>query len=281
MNSMHLFASAESGIHISLKAEELIQLGPLKVTNSMVFGVLMALLLFGLVASQAKKIKFSQTKTKGAAALEAMVEFVITTLEGPLKSRLMAIKFMPYFATYFMFILLNNTMGLLPIVGPGLTYNGSPVFRAFTADLNGTIAMAAIGIIMVQYLSIKIQGGKSHFQHYFTNKPLNPINMFIGLLEVFGEFTRTISLSLRLFLNTTVGEILVAVFTSIVIKGGKTPVLVLPILLFEFLVAGIQAYVFMVLCANYLGLAVAHHLDHAHHNTDTDDNLKQVEPIHS
>jgi F-type H+-transporting ATPase subunit a len=280
MNSLYIFANSESGIHISLKAEELIQLGLLKITNSMVFGILIAILLFSLVSFHAKKIKFNKTKTKGAAALEALLEFVITTIEGPLKSRSRAIKFMPYFATYFMFILLNNTMGLLPIVGPGLTYNGSPVFRAFTADLNGTIAMAAIGILMVQYLSIKIQGGKNHFQHYFTNKPLNPINMFIGILEVFGEFTRTISLSLRLFLNTTVGEILVAVFTSIVLKGGKTPFLVIPILLFELLVAGIQAYVFMVLCANYLGLAVAHHLDYAHHNTNTDDNLKQVEPIH-
>lgn len=280
MDSLHLFASGESGIHISLKAEELIHLGPLKITNSMVFGFLMALLLLGLIISQAKKIKFNKTKTKGAAALEALVEFVVTTLEGPLKSRQMAIKFMPYFATYFMFILLNNTMGLLPFVGPGLTYNGAPILRAFTADLNGTIAMAIIGILMVQYLSIKIQGGKNHLQHYFTNKPWNPINLFIGILEVFGEFTRTISLSLRLFLNTAVGEILVAVFTSIVIKGGRTPLLVLPILLFEFLVAGIQAYVFMVLCANYLGLAVAHHLDHAHHNNDATDNLKQVEPNH-
>ena len=184
MDSLHLFASGESGIHISLKAEELIHLGPLKITNSMVFGFLMALLLLGLITSHAKKIKFNKTKTKGAAALEALVEFVVTTLEGPLKSRQMAIKFMPYFATYFMFILLNNTMGLLPFVGPGLTYNGAPILRAFTADLNGTIAMAIIGILMVQYLSIKIQGGKNHLQHYFTNKPWNPINLFIGILEV-------------------------------------------------------------------------------------------------
>ena len=268
MLSLINFASSKSGIHISLKAEEVTKLGGINITNSFLFGLMIAILTFLVIRPLAKKIKFNKIESKPANVLEAVLEFVITTIEGPLKSRKMAIQFMPYFATYLIFILLNNTLGLLPIVGPGLTYNGTPIFRAFTADLNGTIAMAAIGITMVQYLSIKVQGGKNHLQHYFTNKPWNPINFFIGVLEVFGEFTRTISLSLRLFLNTAVGEILVAVFTSIVFKGGHTPILVIPILLFEFLVAGIQAYIFTVLCANYLGLAIAHYQEHAHQHHD-------------
>jgi F-type H+-transporting ATPase subunit a len=277
VNSFNLSASAESGIHISLKAEELLKVGPFTITNSFVFGILIALLALALILPLAKKIKFNKVETKGSNILETVLEFVIGTIEAPLGSRKMAIKLMPYFATYMLFILLNNTLGLLPIVGPGLTYNGVPIFRAFTADLNGTIAMAAIGIIMVQYLSIKIQGGKNHFQHYFTDKPLNPINFFIGVLEVFGEVTRTISLSLRLFLNTAVGEILVAVFTSIILSGGRTPLVVLPILIFEFLVAGIQSYIFTVLCANYLGLAIAHHQEHNH--DDSDNHVKEVEAV--
>ena len=264
MNALSFLANSESGIHISLKAEELFKVGPVSITNSFVFGLAMMLLAFLVIVPLAKKIKFNKIESKGASALEAVIDFIVTSIEAPLGDRKLAIKLMPYFASYLIFILMNNILGLLPIVGPGLTYNGTPIFRAFTADLNGTIAMAIIGILMVQYLSIKIQGGKNHFQHYFTNKPLNPINFFIGLLESFGEITRVISLSLRLFLNTAVGEILVAVFTSIIIKNGQTPLVVLPILLFEFLVAGIQSYIFTVLCANYLGLAIAHHQDHAH-----------------
>ena len=277
MNNFIFLANSESGIHISLKAEPLMKLGPISVTNSFLFGLVISIVAIIAVVPLAKKIKFNKINSKKANILEFILEFVIGTIEAPLGSRKLAIKLMPYFATYMLFILLNNTLGLLPIVGPSLTYNGTPLFRAFTADLNGTIAMAAIGILMVQYLSIKIQGGRNHFQHYFTDKPLNPINLFIGLLEVFGELTRTISLSLRLFLNTAVGEILVAVFTSIILAGGRTPLVVLPILIFEFLVAGIQSYIFTVLCANYLGLAIAHHQEHNHEHSDNQS--REVEAI--
>ncbi len=138
------------------------------------------------------------------------------------------------------------------------------------------ITMAIIAIVYVQYLSIKAQGVKGHLTHYFSDKPLNPINFFIGILEVFGEFTRVLSLSLRLFLNTAVGEILIAVFTSLVLTQGRTPVAVIPIILFELLVAGIQAYVFTVLTATYLSLAIAH----ADHSDDHDEvNAQKVEEL--
>lgn len=257
------FAATESGIHISLKAEPLFTVGPLTVTNAMVYGLLTAILI-GFIATYAAK----RSKVKAAKGLtglmELLVEYVISMLQSPFGSRAKAAKFAPIFAFYFLFILVNNLMGLLPIVGPGLAVGETPIFRPFTADLNGTIAMSVVAIVLVQYMSIKEQGGKKHLQHYFSDKPANPINFFIGILEVFGEFTRIISLSLRLFLNTAVGEILIAVFTSMIIAGGRTPIAVIPILVFEVLVAYIQAYVFTVLAGTYLGLAIAH-ADHGEH----------------
>lgn len=276
------FFASEGGIHISLKAEKLFTVGPVTVTNSMLYGALIAFLLVFFMARIAKRV--SVKPNKGAAGpVELMVEFVLNLIEGPLGSRVMAVKYAPYFASYFLFIMFSNLTALLPVVGPGLTYTvegiKTPLFRPFTADLNGTIALAFIAIVMVQVMSIREQGGKNHLQHYFTNKPLNPINFFIGILEVFGEVTRMISLSLRLFLNTAVGEILVAVFTSMILAGGRTPLAVLPILLFEMLVAAIQAYVFTVLAATYLGLATAHHTEHASHHEDahSDSSAKKVE----
>ena len=175
----------------------------------------------------------------------------------------------------------NNLLGLLPIVGPGI-YSASeglhvPIFRPFTADLNGTIVMAVTAIVIVQYLSIKEQGFKKHIQHYFSDKPANPLNFFIGVLEVFGELTRILSLSLRLFLNTAVGEILISVFTSMILASGRTPIAVLPIFLFEMLVAYIQAYVFTILASTYLGLAISHSGSHDdHHEDDTSKNREAL-----
>src|SRR3989344_810013 len=250
-------------MHISLKAEKVFSIGSVNVTNSMLYGFVCALLLGWIMIVSAKRIHIRPQKGTFIGIIELVVEYVTKMLEGPLGERERAARFVPIFGFYFIFIMFNNLLGLLPIVGPGI-YSASeglhvPIFRPFTADLNGTIVMAVTAIVIVQYLSIKEQGFKKHIQHYFSDKPANPLNFFIGVLEVFGELTRILSLSLRLFLNTAVGEILISVFTSMILASGRTPIAVIPILLFEMLVAYIQAYVFMVLAATYLGLATGHH----------------------
>lgn len=260
MKLMYYFAS-ETGMHVSLRAEPLFKVGPLVVTNSIIYGLLCGVFMAFILIWAARRITVKSQKGV-AGIVDIVLEMIINMLESTFHSRKKAVKYTPIFAYYLLFILFANLLELVPWVGEGLhviTGEGKTVlFRPFTADLNGTIAMSIIAIIMVQFLSIREQGAKKHLQHYFSDKPWNPINFFIGILEVFGEFTRILSLSLRLFLNTAVGEILITVFTSLVLKGGRTPFAVIPILLFEMLVAGIQAYVFTVLCATYLDLATAH-----------------------
>lgn len=272
LGTAHLLSNFGADIHVSLKATRILSIGPLHFTNAMLWGLICAGIIGFMFLRYAKTIGL--TAPKGPKQIpEMLVEHVIGILEGSFGSRQKAIKYAPVFSVFFVFIILNNLFGLIPIVGPGLYVSEGglrePLLRPFTADLNGTIALAVIAIIIVQVLSIRAQGGKKHLQHYFSDKPHNPLNLFIGILEVFGEFTRIISLSLRLFLNTAVGEILVAVFTSMIAGGGRTPVAALPIFLFEMLVAYIQAYVFTVLCATYLAQAIAH-ADHDDHHTDTE-----------
>lgn len=254
-------------IHVSLRAEKLFDLGPLHVTNSMVYGVLCSAFIAWLLMFAASKVAVRPKKGLLARGVESMVEFIINLLQGPFGDRETAARFTPVFGVFFIFIIFSNLLELVPWVGEGLyhqTHEGvrAALFRPFTADLNGTVAMAVVAIIMVQVLSIREQGAKKHLQHYFSDKPLNPVNFFIGCLEVFGELTRIMSLSLRLFLNTAVGEILIVVFTSMILAEGRTPFAVLPIFAFEGLVAFIQAYVFTVLAGTYLGLAIAHAHEH-------------------
>jgi F-type H+-transporting ATPase subunit a len=275
-----LFAEG-SDIHVSLRAEPLFNIGPLHVTNSILYGFICSVAIVAMMVGAARLITLRPKKGFFRSSIEYMVEFIINLLEGAFGSREKAAKFAPYFGVYFIFIIFSNLFELLPWVGEAVYHNGesglhTALFRPFTADLNGTIALAVIAIVMVQYLSIKEQGLKGHAQHYFTDKPGNPINMFIGVLEVFGEFTRVLSLSLRLFLNTAVGEILVTVFTSLILAEGRTPLAVIPIFMFEGLVAFIQAYVFTVLAGTYLGLAISH-ADSSGHEIHTD---HQPEPSH-
>lgn len=263
---------AAEGIHVSLKAEPIQQVGGFVVTNALIYGLLCSILLGVILVIAAKKTHIKPGKSKLAGMVEMVMEFIINLLQGPFGSREKAAKYAPYFGTFFLFILFSNLMGILPLVGPAIHVEGIPLFRPLTADLNGTIAMSVTAIVLIQILSIREQGVKGHLKHYFSDKPWNPINFFIGILEVFGELTRILSLSLRLFLNTAVGEILIAVFTSMIAPDGMTPFAVIPIWLFEMLVAGIQAYVFTILTGTYLGLAVQH-ADHGddhnvHHAPD-------------
>lgn len=279
LNALTFLASAGADEpHISLSAETVFTIGSFNITNSMIYGVMSAALLLFIAIFARKKTRLKATRGI-TQFIEMIMEFVIGLIEGPLGSRAKAVQYAPIFGAFFVFIIFNNIMGIMPWVGPGIsatTAEGTfPLFRAFTADLNGTIAMAIVAIGTVQYLSIKESGFMGHLQHYFTNKPFNPVNMFIGLLEVFGELTRMISLSLRLFLNTVVGEILIAVFAFI----GKDfqSFTILPIAMFEILVASIQAYVFTVLCATYLGLAIAHSHDDEHPSIEVDPIVARLE----
>ncbi len=270
--------ASEDGPHIALAPEALTKIGGFPVTNSTLYGVICAILLLSIGLFARKKIRVKTVK--GVTQLiEIMMEFVMGLIEGPLGSRKKAAQYAPIFGTFFLFIIFTNIMGIMPWVGPGInatTHEGTfPLLRAFTADFNGTIAMAIVAIVTVQYLSIKESGFAGHLEHYFTDKPFSPINMFVGLLEVFGEFTRIISLSLRLFLNTVIGEILISVF-SYIGKSGQS-FTVLPIAMFEIMVACIQAYVFIMLASTYLGLAISHGHDDDHPAHEVDPVVASLE----
>ncbi|MEO5499330.1 MAG: F0F1 ATP synthase subunit A, partial [Candidatus Saccharimonadales bacterium] len=194
-----MFASSAEGI--PLAAEPIANVLGLHFTNSMLFGLLMSALLLTLFSVAASR-STSRPGSKLAFAVENLVEFVLQLGEENLGSRERAIKFMPLLLTLFTFILFSNLIALFPGVGTVniATDEGQiPLLRAFTTDLNATLALAILTIGTIQVVAIRQLGIKKHLMHYFTNKPWNPLNLFIGLIEVMGEFIRIITLSMRLF----------------------------------------------------------------------------------
>lgn len=270
--------AAEEGPHISIAAEKLFEMGPFTITNSHLYGWISALLIGTLLILTARKVGL---KARGGVTqfIELGAQFIVGLLESNLGDRKKAYKYAPIFATIFFFVLLNNWLGLMPGVGPAIEVNNVPAFRPFTADINGTIALALTGVTIVQLIAIKESGGMNHLKHYFGGNFKNPINIFVGILEIFGEFTRVISLSLRLFFNILIGEILISIFTFL----GKiaSPITTLPFITMELFVGFVQAYIFTMLCITYLGIAVSHsdhHDEHGHEEGGTVDKLaKRVE----
>lgn len=247
--------AADSGPPVHIAPGGLFEWNGFTITNSMVFAWLCSLVLIILLSIVAKRMTISP-KRGFTQIVEIGTDFIIKVLEGSLGSRQKALKYAPYFVTIFFFIALSNIFGLFPGVGEALTYEGTPVFRAFTADLNGTLATAVISMCMIQYFAIRESGFMKHLRHYFAGKLWNPLTYLIGLYEVFNELIRVFSLALRLFLNIAIGEIIIAVFSYL----GKfaAPLTAFPFLFLELGVALLQAYIFVMLSITYLSLAIKH-----------------------
>lgn len=246
---------AADDLHISIAPEKLFQIGEVAITNSMVYGWFCSILIIGLLIAAARKMSVGGSRGP-VQLIDAGVEFIVNTMSNSLGSRRMALKYAPIFASLFFFILLSNWLGLFPGVGHSIQYDGTNLLRPFTADLNGTMAMAIFGMILVQVIAIREMGPKSYAKHYFPGSLINPVTYLIGAFEIFSEFTRLITLGLRLFLNIAVGEILIAVFTHL--AGIAGPIAGLPFTLLEIFVGILQAYIFVVLLVAYLSLAVSH-----------------------
>lgn len=259
---MNLFAS--SGFNIVMHAEKMFQVLGANITNSMLLGWIVSAFLVAMFIFGARKIKV-KASGRGISIIELLCDGVSGLANQVMGNRQAADKFAPFLITLFCFILFNNWFGLLPGVG-SIKMNGEPLFRAWTADLTGTLALSISSIAIIQFYSFRELKLKGVFKHYFSDKPYNPINFFVGLLEVLGEFTRVASLALRLFGNVFAGEVLLLVLAAITSFGA--PVATLPFVLMEFFVGFIQAFVFTMLVIVYLTLAVAHHDDEHEQSSD-------------
>ncbi len=183
---------------------------------------------------------------------EMVVEGILGLITGLLGSH-SARKYFPILATFFLLIILSNWSGLLPGVGSIGLYGEheefTPLFRAPTADLNTTMAFGLVAVVYVQFAGLQALG--THYLQKFFNFS-NPINFFVGILEIISEFSRLISFTFRLFGNIFAGEVLLAVVAFLI------PVLVpIPFLGMELFVGFIQALVFTMLTATFLSMAVS------------------------
>ena len=254
-------AAEKAGPVIHISPGEVLNIGGVSITNSILYGWVASLMIIILMIWAARRIKL-QPGRGPLQFVEIGVDFIINLVSNSLGSREKGLKYGPYFVTIFFFVILNNWLGLLPGVGEALTVNDNPLFRPFTADLNGTLAAAVVTMTLVQYIAIKESGWLKHIGHYFNGSLYNPATYLFGIFEIFTEFTRVISLALRLFLNVVIGEIVIAVFAYLGSAGAFLTAL--PFVLLELAVAGLQAYIFVMLSVTYLAVAM-HHSDHEEH----------------
>lgn len=249
---------------ISIKAEPLFHFGPASggfdITNSMFLGfiVMFTLVLVSLVLRKGMK----SVPGKLQSIFELFIEQALTLMDSVLGEREKSMRYLPLVGSIFMFVLISNWFGLLPF--SHILIGKAPILRAPTADLNFTIALAAISVLAVNLLGVAAIGLKGHLGKFFNfGKPF-PIPLFVGMLELVSEFVKIISFSFRLFGNIFAGEVLLTIVAFIVPFWASTVVPV-PFLFLEVFVGLIQALIFSMLTLVFLSMATVAH-DHEEHS---------------
>lgn len=249
---MMFFAAAD--VHISIASEELFTLWGVSISNATLNGLLGLIITLGVfiyVATMLRKKRYNRF----VGFMQWAFEGLLKTVHDIVPDAKLARKITPLAMSIFFFVLINYWLSILPGLD-SITYNGVPVLRSLTADLNFTLGLALITIVTVQMYAIKHLGVFGNAGRYLRNPLKDPIGAFEGLLELIGEFSRGAALALRLFGNAFAGEILLVVIAALT---GYFASLALPFFMaFELFIGFIQAYVFFMLTLIFTALAVSH-----------------------
>lgn len=252
----------------TLYAEPIAHIGSFPITNSLLNSwlVIVIVLVFALVIR--RKIRLVPRGFQNA--MEIIIEGFLGIFDGVTNSRKKSLQFAPLILAFFFFILLNNWLGILPGVGSigQIVSEGGhkvfvPYFRGATADLNTTLALAIIAVVVSHVVGVVTTGWWYYLNKFINIKAfleipkkiikeptiilINPIKAFVGLIEIVGELAKIASLSFRLFGNVFAGEVLLASMAAILAWG-----IPIPFMFLEVLVGLIQALIFSMLVLTYL-----------------------------
>lgn len=249
-------------------AEPVFHFSNFTITNSLLNSWLVVFII--IIISLVSRLKVNLIPRGLQNAWEMIIEGFLGIFDSVTGSREKSFKFFPLVFAFFIFILLNNWLGLLPgvgSIGKVISEHGEkvfvPYFRGGTADLNTTLALAIIGVVASHILGVMAVGVWQYLNKFinikafleipkkFVKDPaiiiINPIKVFVGLIEIVGEVAKVASLSFRLFGNIFAGEVLLASLSAILAFGFPIPFIFL-----EVIVGLIQALIFAVLILAYL-----------------------------
>ena len=224
-------------------------------------------------------------------AMEAILEVLYNLTEG--SAGKYARMIFPWFATIMLYVLVANLLKLIPgfeSIGvlhpahgeghaiaqlggnwanllPAKVEEGgyilAPFFRGISVDLNFTVSLALIAVVMIQVIGFRAQGF-GYLSKFFNTRRMFKVPFFgamdflVGLLELISELSKILSFAFRLFGNMFAGIVLVAIVAGLL---GKISILAAMVMLFELFVGVIQAFVFGMLTMVFMAQATQGHGD--------------------
>lgn len=216
------------------------------VFGMMVAAVIMLWLLLSLARSYKKSGISAPRGLQGV--LEPVVLFIRDDVAIPNIGEKKYSRFMPYLLTVFFFILINNLLGLVPVF---------PFGANVTGNISVTFVLATFTFLITQF-----SANRTHWRHVFAapGVPFWLLPIMIPI-EIVGLISKPFALMIRLFANITAGHIIVLSLVALIFifeSVWVSPASILFVLFMdciELLVAFLQAYVFTLLSALFIGMA--------------------------
>lgn len=268
-------------------------IGDFYLTNTMIAMIVMDVLILIVALIVKNGAKPGTLIAKGfTGAMEMLIEMLYNMTES--NAGKWAKKVFPWFATILITVLFANLLKLIPgfesigfieevakkgytlqplggnwfnVTTPAVNEGGFtvlPFLRGLSTDLNFTLALALISVVMTQIIGVQAQGFR-YFSKFFNltttfKKPfLGFMDFIVSILETVSEFSKIISFTFRLFGNMFAGMVLMA------LVGVMVPVFVPSLIMFfELFIGLIQAYVFGMLTMVFMTMATSGHSEHEH-----------------
>jgi F-type H+-transporting ATPase subunit a len=247
------------------------------ITKNVVTALLVGLIMFLLFRGLGKQYKMRAIPKGIGRVLEPLVIYVRDEIAKPNVGEKKYRKFMGFLLTVFFFIWIANLLGLTPL----------------GTNLTGNIAVT-VGLALLTYLITTFSANKDYWKHIFWMPGVHPImKIFFIPIELIGTLTKPFALLVRLYANITAGHVVLFTLlgaitvakTDMSIGAGATIgygifyfVLAIFITLIELLVAFLQAYIFTLLSALFIGMAVVDH-DHEHEHDKEGHDIDDVEDV--
>lgn len=241
----------ETGIHISLAAEQIGTFFGVPITNTMLMSYVVVAILVSIAFIVRKNLSLvpGRLQTLVETLFVGILDYMTETLENAKLAR----QIFPLVLTIFLFIFTANIIEFTPGIGSiGWTHpegEFTPLLRSMNTDLNTTLALTLIAFVVIEVVGVATLGFLRYGKKFVNLSSV--LGFMVGIIELFSEVARLVSYSFRLFGNIFAGEVMI-----LVIQHFVPMVLPVPIMLFEVFVGFIQAAIFALLTLFFVKMAI-------------------------
>lgn len=251
----------------TIYSEHIGSVGGFDIRNTLLMSWVAVIILTLVAVIFAKNYLKNTVPSKFQLLIETVVEGIYDFFHAVTNDDKQTKQFLAVCGTIFIFVVISNWMGLLPGVGSIGFWEEEegrklliPLLRSTYSDVNMTLAIAVISVVMTQIYGMKNLGFFSYCGKFFVNPLRDPVGCFVGILELVSEFAKVISFTFRLYGNIFAGEVLLAVI------GFLVPYLApLPFYGLELFVGLVQGVVFALLTLVFFKMGSTGHGDHSEH----------------